>query len=74
MDQSNPHDRACIFPGMTVQVIQKQDQRSGKRTCGVVKEILTNSRFHPHGIKVLLTNGKVGRVVAFTGSNESTSG
>jgi uncharacterized repeat protein (TIGR03833 family) len=45
----------------------KQDQRSGKLTRGVVKEILTNSPSHPHGIKVRLSDGKVGRVQAVVG-------
>jgi uncharacterized repeat protein (TIGR03833 family) len=54
--------RKNIEPGMEVQIIQKNDQRSGKLTEGIVKEILTNSAFHPHGIKVRLTSGQVGRV------------
>ncbi len=54
--------RADIKPGARVQVVQKQDQRSGKLTEGTVKEILTNSATHPHGIKVRLTSGVVGRV------------
>ena len=45
-----------------VQIVQKQDQRTGKVTEGTVKRILTSSKFHPHGIKVELENGKVGRV------------
>lgn len=45
-----------------VQIVQKQDQRTGKVTAGIVKRILTPSKFHPHGIKVELENGKVGRV------------
>ena len=61
----NPCDRSCIMPGMRVEIIQKQDQRTGSRTPGVVREILTGSGIHPHGIKVRLTDGKVGRVVAF---------
>lgn len=48
--------------GFMVQVVQKQDQRTGKVTTGIVKRILTSSKFHPHGIKVELENGKVGRV------------
>jgi uncharacterized repeat protein (TIGR03833 family) len=48
--------------GMTVMIVQKQDQRSGQLTEGVVKKILTNSKNHPHGIKVMLENGIVGRV------------
>ncbi|MCH8915366.1 MAG: YwbE family protein [Thaumarchaeota archaeon] len=48
--------------GISVQIIQKQDQRTGKLTEGKVKRILTLSNFHPHGIKVELENGKIGRV------------
>jgi len=48
--------------GMTVMIVQKQDQRSGQLTEGVVKKILTNSKNHPHGIKVMLEDGIVGRV------------
>ncbi len=54
--------RADINPGTRVQVAQKQDQRSGKLTEGTVQEILTNSATHPHGIKVRLVSGAVGRV------------
>jgi uncharacterized repeat protein (TIGR03833 family) len=54
--------RADIKPGLRVKVILKADQRSGKLTEGIVKEILTRSRTHPHGIKVRLTTGQVGRV------------
>jgi uncharacterized repeat protein (TIGR03833 family) len=54
--------RANIKPGIKVRVVQKQDQRSGKLTEGVVSKILTNSPTHPHGIKVMLENGIVGRV------------
>ena len=54
--------RKNIEPGMEVQIIQKNDQRTGKLTEGIVKDILTNSAFHPHGIKVRLTSGQVGRV------------
>ncbi len=56
--------RADIRKGMRVQVVQKQDQRSGVLTQGVVKDILTRSPFHPHGIKVRLESGQVGRVVS----------
>ena len=51
-----------IKPGSRVQVVQKQDQRTGKLTEGIVKDILTKSATHPHGIKVRLTSGVVGRV------------
>jgi uncharacterized repeat protein (TIGR03833 family) len=54
--------RADIKPGMHVKVVQKQDQRSGKLTEGIVKDVLTKSAAHPHGIKVRLENGIVGRV------------
>jgi uncharacterized repeat protein (TIGR03833 family) len=54
--------RQDIRPGLEVAVILKQDQRTGKRTRGVVQEILTPSPTHPHGIKVRLTSGLVGRV------------
>jgi uncharacterized repeat protein (TIGR03833 family) len=58
----NPHQRSAIRPGIPVEIVQKQDQHSGKRIQGIVQEILTNSSFHPHGIKVRLTDGRVGRV------------
>jgi len=54
--------RSDIKIGASVMVVQKQDQRSGKLTEGVVKKILTNSSNHHHGIKVMLENGIVGRV------------
>jgi uncharacterized repeat protein (TIGR03833 family) len=55
-------ERKNIRAGMRVAVVLKQDQRTGKQTVGVVKDLLTNSAFHPHGIKVRLTDGQVGRV------------
>ncbi len=54
--------RNNIKIGATVMIVQKQDQQSGKLTKGIVKRILTNSPEHPHGIKVMLENGIVGRV------------
>lgn len=54
--------RDNIKQGMRVRVVQKQDQRSGKLTEGVVQRILTKSGTHPHGIKVMLESGIVGRV------------
>ena len=60
----NGQSRANIKPGMTVLIVLKQDQRTGKLTKGVVKDILTKSPNHPHGIKVRLTSGAVGRVKA----------
>jgi uncharacterized repeat protein (TIGR03833 family) len=56
--------RQDIRPGLTVEIVLKQDQASGKKTRGIVKEILTPSPAHPHGIKVRLTSGAVGRVKA----------
>lgn len=55
-------NRKNIRPGIRVQVVLKADQRSGRLTGGTVKEILTRSAYHPHGIKVRLTDGQVGRV------------
>ncbi|MFC0523629.1 YwbE family protein [Pontibacillus salicampi] len=54
--------RSNIKPGVKVKVVQKQDQRTGKLTEGIVSRILTNSPQHPHGIKVKLESGIVGRV------------
>jgi len=54
--------RSEIKEGIEVGVVKKEDQRSGKITSGIVKQILTNSSWHPHGIKVRLTSGTVGRV------------
>jgi uncharacterized repeat protein (TIGR03833 family) len=56
-----------IHSGLVVEVVLKRDQASGKRTRGVVQEILTRSPSHPHGIKVRLTTGEVGRVQAIPG-------
>lgn len=54
--------RDKIKIGTKVKIVQKQDQRTGNLTEGVVKRILTSSKFHPHGIKVELDNGRIGRV------------
>ena len=58
----NGQTRSNIQPGMTVLIVLKQDQRTGKLTKGIVKDILTKSATHPHGIKVRLESGAVGRV------------
>ncbi len=58
----NGKQRENIRPGLRVAIVLKQDQRTGKKTIGVVKDLLTNSSNHPHGIKVRLTDGQVGRV------------
>ena len=55
-------ERKDVRPGQTVDIVLKQDQRTGRLTRGVVKEILTKSPHHPHGIKVRLETGEVGRV------------
>ena len=54
--------RGDIAVGATVQIVLKEDQRSGRLTAGIVQRVLTNSLNHPHGIKVKLTSGHVGRV------------
>lgn len=58
----NGTNRKYISSGITVDIVLKADQRTGKLTRGIVKDILTNSSTHPHGIKVRLTDGQVGRV------------
>lgn len=58
----NGQIRKNILPGMTVDIVLKKDQKTGKLTRGIVKDILTNSSIHPHGIKVRLTDGQIGRV------------
>jgi uncharacterized repeat protein (TIGR03833 family) len=58
----NGKNRSNIRPGLTVDIILKKDQRTGALTRGVVKDLLTNSATHPHGIKVRLQDGQVGRV------------
>ena len=59
---SDVPSRNKIKIGLMVQIVQKQDQRTGRLTEGTVKRILTSSNFHPHGIKVELENGIIGRV------------
>jgi len=54
--------RKNIKPGLSVSIVEKQNQRNGQLTTGIVKDVLTNSAQHPHGIKVRLTSGKIGRV------------
>jgi uncharacterized repeat protein (TIGR03833 family) len=58
----NGKNRTDIRLGLQVRITQKQDQRSGKLTGGIVQDILTTSAYHPHGIKVRLRTGEVGRV------------
>jgi uncharacterized repeat protein (TIGR03833 family) len=63
----NGQNRAEITPGLAVVIILKQDQRSGKLTKGIVKDLLTRSPFHSRGIKVRLEDGQVGRVQGLAG-------
>jgi uncharacterized repeat protein (TIGR03833 family) len=65
----NGQTRSDIKPGSRVRIVQKQDQHSGNLTEGIVKDILTNSRTHPHGIKVRLVSGAVGRVKEISHDN-----
>lgn len=65
-------NRSNIKPGIEVSIVLKEDQRTGELTEGIVQNILTNSQFHPHGIKVRLTDGQIGRVQEIkTGENEN---
>ncbi|MDO3627898.1 YwbE family protein [Mucilaginibacter sp. BT774] len=59
----NGQNRSDIYPGLEVDIILKKDQRSGKRTRGIVKDLLTSSAYHSRGIKVRLEDGQIGRVV-----------
>ena len=63
----NGQYRKNIRPGLEVEIVLKEDQRTGKRTRGIVKDILTKSPEHPHGIKVRLETGEVGRVKEIKG-------
>ena len=58
----NGQNRMNIKSGSKVYIVLKKDQRTGKKTKGIVKDVLTRSSFHPHGIKVRLEDGRVGRV------------
>jgi uncharacterized repeat protein (TIGR03833 family) len=55
-------DRKDVRPGLKVEIVLKQDQRTGRLTRGTVRDVLTKSSYHPHGIKVRLETGEVGRV------------
>jgi uncharacterized repeat protein (TIGR03833 family) len=60
----NGQDRKDIWPGLRVAIVRKQDQRTGRRTVGVVQDILTSAAHHARGIKVRLEDGQIGRVQA----------
>jgi uncharacterized repeat protein (TIGR03833 family) len=66
----DPNRRVDIRPGMEVLIVLKQDQPTGKLTKGIVKDILTSSATHPHGIKVRLQSGQVGRVKQIVAARE----
>lgn len=68
----NGQTRSNIKPGITVLIVLKQDQRTGKMTKGIVKDILTKSPTHPHGIKVRLESGAVGRVKEIVNDQETS--
>lgn len=62
MSEIDGQYRKNIYPGVEVNIVLKKDQRTGKTTKGIVKDLLTNSGYHKHGIKVRLEDGQVGRV------------
>lgn len=66
----NGNTRADIYPGLEVAIILKKDQRSGKQTIGIVKDLLTSAPYHSRGIKVRLEDGQIGRVVEILGDPE----
>ena len=68
MNSANGRVRASIQIGSTVDIVRKEDQAMGKTVRGIVAEILTNSSTHPHGIKVRLKDGQVGRVAVIVGT------
>jgi uncharacterized repeat protein (TIGR03833 family) len=62
--------REDIYPGLEVAIILKKDQRTGKRTTGIVKDLLTSAPYHSRGIKVRLEDGQIGRVAEVIGDPE----
>jgi len=66
----NGQNREDIYPGLEVEIILKKDQRSGKRTRGIVKDLLTSAPRHSRGIKVRLEDGQIGRVAEILGDPE----
>jgi uncharacterized repeat protein (TIGR03833 family) len=67
-------NRSDVAPGADVSVVLKEDQPTGKQTRGIVQDLLTKSPFHPHGIKVRLKDGKVGRVQVIHSAGQSNRG
>jgi uncharacterized repeat protein (TIGR03833 family) len=72
-NSDNGNIRKNIVVGSEVRIVEKRNQRSGELSDGIVKRILTNSSNHPHGIKVMLTDGKIGRVKEIIDSNPNSS-
>ena len=70
----NGQHRTDIKPGLRVHITQKQDQRSGRLTSGIVQDILTKSAFHSRGIKVRLQTGEVGRVQEIVETGQEVTG
>ncbi len=68
----NGQQRKDIYPGLEVDIVLKKDQPTGKTTRGIVKDILTKSPTHPHGIKVRLQDGQIGRVQTIVGSSSKS--
>jgi uncharacterized repeat protein (TIGR03833 family) len=66
----NGQNRKDVRAGLTVDIVLKKDQRTGKRTRGIVKDLLTSATFHSRGIKVRLQDGQVGRVQEIIESGE----
>ena len=75
MDPMNdPRNRSAIRQGALVDIVTKGDQRSGRTVRGTVREILTGTGYHTHGIKVRLTDGQVGRVKGIVDTGEDREG
>ena len=66
----NGNNRTDIYPGLEVEIILKKDQRTGKRTKGIVEALLTSAPYHSRGIKVRLEDGAIGRVIEILGDPE----
>jgi uncharacterized repeat protein (TIGR03833 family) len=71
-DPMNGQHRKNVRPGVEVDIVLKSDQGSGRSTRGIVKDLLTNSSFHPHGIKVRLVSGDIGRVQEVLDTSDKT--
>jgi uncharacterized repeat protein (TIGR03833 family) len=74
MESMDGRNRRDIKPGIEVDIVLKADQHSGRLTRGVVKDLLPRSVYHPHGIKVRLTDGQVGRVKRIVGAAAQVPG